>query len=87
MKAMSSDLRHHIQSQGFEKTIEDLIDYADLQAQLHQSMGDLYEWEYWVKSWIALSMAGNQISMDCSMVYWREAWAEHRRRSVSASLE
>ena len=70
-------LRPYIREQGFEETLEDLIDYAAQQAHLYQSLGVKDRWEYWVKSWMSLESAASQISSCYPMEDWEKIWTQY----------
>ena len=84
---MSDEIRRFIQAQSFEVMIEALIDYAELQAQLYHALGDSARWEYWVKSWVILSSASNQMKEGNAIVHWQEVWTEHLRNNALSAQD
>ena len=75
---MTEPLTPYILEYGFDETLESLIHYAELQALLYQSLGEIKEWEYWVKSWIFLECAASQISGEYPLDNWQEIWTQYR---------
>ena len=63
--------------QGFEETLESLIQYAELQASLHYALGDHKAWEYWVKAWIYMECASSQIDSNAPLDNWQDIWTQH----------
>ena len=57
------NLHQLILEQGFEETLQGLIDYAEAQARLTQSLGDAEAYRHWVRSWANLQSAADRIAI------------------------
>ena len=51
-----------IRDNGCEASLEQLIAYAEMQARLHQSVGDREPWLFWVRSWANLQRASDAMA-------------------------
>ncbi len=80
-------MHHLIQEQGFEATLGALVDYAETQAHLHQSLGDRPQWEIWAKNWANLHEAADRISFQSVHGDWLEMWIQHMEDSRRASTD
>ena len=73
---MSDTLKRLIREEGFESTLEVMLEYADTQARLHQSLGDRLQWEFWAKTWVHLQSAADRIAYSFDD-QWKEIWNQH----------
>ena len=77
----------HIRDSGFETALDQLIAYAEMQARLHQSLGDRDHWLFWIRSWANLQRASDAIAFPVNDNESLAMWREHCGESTTTDID
>ncbi|NJN23529.1 MAG: hypothetical protein HC810_02895 [Acaryochloridaceae cyanobacterium RL_2_7] len=81
------DAFDHIREAGFEATLDQLIAYTEMQARLHQSLGDREPWLFWVRSWANLQRASDAIAFPMNDAALLAMWNEHCAEYATSDID